>query len=88
MQSKPLVVVPKSPQVAQMIEAAPLSVEPRAQRVGIVVIAPGTLRPADLMVACHFWPKELRGGVRGRRAGAAGVPAAHARGRHHGGVLS
>ena len=57
---KPLVVVPKSSHVREMIEVAPLSIEPRAQRVGIWVIAPRTLRPADLMVSCMLWPKRLR----------------------------
>ena len=57
---KPLIYVPKSSQVSQMVEAAPLSIEPRAQRVGVAIIAPRVLRPADLMVACHFWPKALR----------------------------
>jgi len=57
---KPIIVVPKSFQVTHMIEAAPLSIEPRAQRVGIIVIMPRGMRPADLMVACHFWPSTLR----------------------------
>lgn len=62
---KPVIVVPKSFQVTHMIEAAPLSIEPRAQRVGIIVIMPRGMRPADLMVACHFWPRTLReGGVK------------------------
>lgn len=60
MQTKPVLVIPKSAQVSQMLETEPLSIEPRAQRIGIVVVAPRTLRPADLMVACHFWPKVLR----------------------------
>jgi hypothetical protein len=59
--SKPLIIVPKSTHVREMIEVAHLSLEPRAQRVGIVIIAPRTLRPADLMVSCMFWPKQLRG---------------------------
>ena len=59
MHTKPLVIVPKSPQVAQMLHGHALSLEPRAQRAGIVVIAPRNMKPADLMVACHFWPPVL-----------------------------
>lgn len=58
--SRPVVIVPKSPQVSRMLEAEPLLLSSRAQHVGIVVIAPRTTKPADLMVACHFWPKHLK----------------------------
>lgn len=58
---KPLTVVPRSAQVSQMLDATLLSIEPRAQRVGVAVIAPRTLKPAELMVAGHFWPRVLGG---------------------------
>lgn len=65
MSDKPIIVVPKSSQVSQMLDAVALSIEPRAQRSGVIVIAPRTMKPADLMVSCHFWPRALRdAGVR------------------------
>lgn len=57
--SKPHVYVPRSNEVSRMIEVEPLSIRPRAQRVGIVLIAPRTIQPAQLMTACVFWPKQL-----------------------------
>jgi hypothetical protein len=57
---RPIIVVPKSTQVSQMIEAGELGIEPRAQRVGVVIIAPRSIQPSDLMVSCVFWPRPLR----------------------------
>jgi len=57
---RPIIVVPKSSQVSNMVEAAELAIEPRAQRVGIVMILPRSIQPADLMVSGVFWPRLLR----------------------------
>lgn len=59
MDSKPVVYVPRSNQVARMIEVEALSIMPRAQRVGVCLIAPRAIRPAELMASCMFWPKQL-----------------------------
>jgi hypothetical protein len=59
MDSKPVVYVPRSNEVSRMIEVEALSITPRAQRVGLCLIAPRTIRPAELMASCMFWPKQL-----------------------------
>lgn len=59
MDSKPVVYVPRSNEVSRMIEVEALSVTPRAQRVGVCVIAPRMIKPAELMASCMFWPKQL-----------------------------
>jgi hypothetical protein len=64
MHTRPLVVVPPSRQVSEMIEVARLAIEPRAQRIGILLVAPRTMRPAGLMAASCVWPAALaRAGV-------------------------
>ena len=58
MLTKPLLVVPRSMQVARMIDTAALA-DPRARAAGVVLVAPRLLRPSDLMAGCHFWPSVL-----------------------------
>lgn len=59
MDSKPVVYVPRSNEVSRMIEVEALCITPRAQRVGLCLIAPRMIRPAELMASCMFWPKQL-----------------------------
>ncbi len=59
MDSKPVVYVPRSNEVSRMIDVEALSITPRAQRVGVCLIAPRMIRPAELMASCAYWPKQL-----------------------------
>jgi hypothetical protein len=60
MDSKPLLVIPNTSTVAAMLDIELLVSTPRAQRVGVVVIPPRHMRPADVMAAAHLWPATLR----------------------------
>lgn len=65
MDSKPLLVIPTTTEIAAMIDIDRLVAAPRAQKTGVVVIAPRRWRPADVMTAAHVWPAQLaRAGVR------------------------
>jgi hypothetical protein len=64
MDTKPLLVIPSSTEIAAMLDVERLVAAPRAQKTGVVVIAPRRWRPADLMIAAHTWPAPLaRAGV-------------------------
>lgn len=58
----PLVVVPRTTNLAQAFDdnAAAISVSERAQRTGLLVLAPRETAPHALMVACQMWPFVLR----------------------------
>lgn len=60
MDAKPLLVIPRSSHIAGMLDLELLVSTSRAQRTGVVVIAPRHLRPADVMAAAHLWPATLR----------------------------
>ena len=60
MDAKPLLVIPRMSQVSAMLDLELLVSTPRAQRTGVIVIAPRHVRPADVMAAAHLWPSTLR----------------------------
>src|SRR4051812_5245584 len=60
MDAKPLLVIPNTTNVASMLDLELLVSTPRAQRIGVVVIPPRHMRPADVMAAAHLWPSTLR----------------------------
>jgi hypothetical protein len=64
MDTKPLLVIPTTMDIATMLDVERLVAAPRAQKTGVVVIAPRRWRPADVMTAAHAWPATLtRAGV-------------------------
>jgi hypothetical protein len=60
MDAKPLLVIPAASNVAAMLDRDVLVSTSRAQRIGVVVIPPRHMRPADVMAAAHLWPSTLR----------------------------
>jgi hypothetical protein len=60
MDAKPLLVIPSASNVGAMLDLELLLSTPRAQRIGVVVIPPRHMRPADVMAATHLWPSTLR----------------------------
>jgi hypothetical protein len=61
---KPLLVIPRSTDIKSMLDLDMLLAAPRAQRIGVIVILPRDVRPADVMTAAHAWPATLvRAGV-------------------------
>jgi hypothetical protein len=60
MDTKPLLVIPSTSNVGAMLDIENLVSTPRAQRIGVVIILPRHMRPADVMAAAHLWPAMLR----------------------------
>lgn len=62
--TKPLLVIPASTEIATMLDVERLVTAPRAQKSGVIVIAPRRWTPVDMMTAAHAWPAPLaRAGV-------------------------
>jgi len=60
--NKPLLVVPKSSNLARAFDddLASIRISGRARRNGLVVVAPRETQPNALMAACATWPATLR----------------------------
>jgi hypothetical protein len=56
---RPQLVIPRSREVARMLDATSLAGSRRARDIGIMLLMPRHAPASDLVAACYFWPKVL-----------------------------